>query len=417
MKLRLDQHMKKLLLISLGFVSILGFFGCATGPTRGSDPSSGEFSRKDALLKVEDLLKADAKIEVEDLPLDENEKANLISEVTRKSRRNIPIEINEQVEDWIAFFTTRGRERFNRYLSRGSEYRETVVRILRENRIPEDLYYLALIESGFVVNARSHQQAVGMWQFIRPTARRYGLRVNRHIDDRKDPIRSTKAAARYLKDLHGMFGSWHLAMAAYNAGEGRIMGAIRKGKTRDFWTLVERGVLPKETMHYVPKFLAALIIGENPRKYGFDPVDRRDYPRLAEVRVPASVRFSDLARVTSVSYAELKKLNPHYARAATPRSPASSKIWVPQTNLKEFSYKKLKRLRSSEPAREVAIHSANAGYGVNKKSSYHRVRRGENLRMIAERYKVSVKKLKRANRLGSSMLQAGQYLKVPQRSI
>lgn len=160
---------------------------------------------------------------------------SIISE--RKVR--IPVELNEHVQRWITYFTERDRERFQRFLNRGQLYRDVVENVLEENDLPAELYYLAMIESGFRTDAHSHASAVGVWQFIPGTARRYGLRIDRYVDERRDPIRATEAAAKYLRDLYNVFGSWHLAMAAYNAGEIRVLRAVFKGRTRNFWELIK----------------------------------------------------------------------------------------------------------------------------------------------------------------------------------
>lgn len=162
-------------------------------------------------------------------------------------RMRIPVELNQHVQVWIEYFTTRDKERFQRFLDRGQPYRDVVENTLEENDLPAELYYLAMIESGFRTNALSHAKAVGVWQFIPGTARRYGLRIDRHVDERRDPIRATEAAAKYLRDLYNVFGSWHLAMAAYNAGEIRVLRAVFKGRTRNFWELIEAKTLPRVT--------------------------------------------------------------------------------------------------------------------------------------------------------------------------
>ena len=156
----------------------------------------------------------------------------------------IPLEINDKVEKWINYFTKKDRDRFQRFLNRGEKYRKMIQAVLADQGIPTDLYYLAMIESGFSVKARSHASAVGVWQFIRATGRRYGLKIDYYVDERQDPMRSTIAASLYLKDLHLVFNSWYLAMASYNAGESRIMGSIMKQSSRDFWQLVRKNALP-----------------------------------------------------------------------------------------------------------------------------------------------------------------------------
>ena len=191
------------------------------------------------------------------------------SQINSEELETIPIEINENVEVWIKYFQGRGRPHMERYLARSTRYEALMKKVLRDNKLPEDLFYIALIESGFTSNARSTASAVGYWQFIRGTGKRYKLDINKMIDERRDPVLATQAAAEYFKDLYKIFDSWYLSMAAYNVGEGRVLRAVKKYKTRDFWQLSKnKHALPKETDNYVPKYIAAKLIAKNPDKYG-----------------------------------------------------------------------------------------------------------------------------------------------------
>jgi hypothetical protein len=185
---------------------------------------------------------------------------------------DLPVEMNRSVEKWIDYFTGKGRDRFEHYLERSEFFIPFLKPILKNAKAPEDLVYLAMIESGFNNNARSHARAVGAWQFISATGRRYGLDVNWWVDERRDVEKSTIAAVQYLKELNAMFGSWHLAAAAYNAGEAKIGRAIKKYKTNDFWELCDKRYryLRPETKNYVPKLFAAAIIGHNRKQFGFE---------------------------------------------------------------------------------------------------------------------------------------------------
>ena len=239
---------------------------------------------------------------------------------------------NEKVKFWLDYFTGRGKERFQRYLNRGERLRDVVQSTLEESGVPNELYYLAMIESGFVTHAYSHARALGVWQFIRATGRRYGLEANYYIDERRDPIHATEAAIKYLTDLYNAFLSWELAIASYNSGELRVLRAIMDGKTRDYWEMSEQRLLPKETRNYVPKFIAANLIGRNPEKYGFiDPVQiqKETYPSVVAVEVPSPVRLSTIAKTAKVPLSELKEVNPHLRRGTTPPSRKAYEIWVP----------------------------------------------------------------------------------------
>jgi hypothetical protein len=180
-----------------------------------------------------------------------------------------PFTLNSRVLHWVDYFTGRGRQHFERYLERSELFIPYILPLLRENKMPEDLVYLAMIESGFNNMARSHAKAVGPWQFVSATGKRYGLMVNWWVDERRDTQKSTLAAIAYLKDLYAMFGSWELAASAYNAGEGKIARAIRRYGTQDFWALARHRYLRAETRDYVPKIIAAAIVAKNRTQFGF----------------------------------------------------------------------------------------------------------------------------------------------------
>jgi len=320
-------------------------------------------------------------------------------------KHEVPFEFNQKVADWIRYFSQNDRERFQRFLDRGEPYRETVENILEENHVPVDLYYLGLIESGFNFRAKSHASAVGVWQFIRSTGRIYGLDVDPYIDERKDPIRATEAAARHLRDLHREFHSWYLAMAAYNAGPGRIRGAVRRGRTDDFWELVRKRVLPRETMDYVPKFLAARYIGENPDLFAFYLNEEKKYPNVELVKVPSPIRFSSIEKICEIPSGTLEFVNPHYLRGYTHPGQKTDEIWVPEEDVKlvQSHFTNLKRavihVRSIRSRRK---------WGV----PVYVVRRGDSLFKIAHRRGLSVAYLKRVNGLRSSRVYPGQHLKL-----
>lgn len=240
----------------------------------------------------------------------------------------IPAESNREVLRWVRYFTGRDRQRFARFMARGAFYKTLIQDILLENGVPSEMYYLAMIESGFARGARSSAKAVGVWQFMPATAKLYGLRVDREIDERLDIIRSSRAAAHMLKDLHREFGSWYLAMAAYNCGVGRVRSAIRKTRTHDFWRLAYRDALPDETANYIPKFQAAMSIARNPEKYGFQRLTNYDFPLLQRVRMPGRMGIGEIARRRGLSVKTIASLNPHLLNARTPIAPYD--VWVPR---------------------------------------------------------------------------------------
>ena len=192
-----------------------------------------------------------------------------------------PITVNSRVEHWIDYFCGRGRPYFQKYLERSEFFIPYIVPVLKQNGLPQDLVYLAMIESGFNNLARSHAKAVGPWQFISATGMRYGLNVNWWIDERRDIEKSTLAAAQYLKDLYQMFQSWELAAAAYNAGEAKVARAVQRFGTRDFWAIARHPFLRQETRDYVPKIIAAALISKNRAQFGF--ADQKVHPGAGEV--------------------------------------------------------------------------------------------------------------------------------------
>jgi len=330
-------------------------------------------------------------------------------EISHATTEQIPMEINAAVEGWIEYFTAKDSDRFRRFMERGEKYKPMITAVLKDQGIPTEIYYQAMIESGFSTHATSTASAVGIWQFIRPTGQRYGLRVDSYVDERRDPMRATIAAALYLKDLHNVFQSWYLAMAAYNAGESRIMGAIMRAKTRDFWEMVRRDALPSETMNYIPKFLAASIIGHNPRKYGFEDIATQMMPSLSPVSVAAPVRLADIASTSGVSLEMLKEFNPHLLRGVTPPGASTYKIWVPkdQAGMVEKQLDKIAALRLRNlPAATVA------GTSSSGKPASVLVRRGDTLAGISRTYNVPVSTLRRINRINNNRLYVGTRIKL-----
>jgi len=222
------------------------------------------------------------------------------------------------VHKYINIFTTKNKKTFTKWLQESGKYIDTIKEILKQEGLPEELAYLPLIESGFNTSVKSYKNAVGPWQFISSTAKQYGLKINYWIDERRDPEKSTRAAARYLKNLYKMFGSWELALASYNAGEGKIQKAIKELNTNNYWKILTSEYLKKETQNYVAKFIAAGIIASNPEEYGFDEVDIHPPLKYEKIKIkkPASISF--IAKCADVSESVIKELNPELKRWCTP---------------------------------------------------------------------------------------------------
>jgi len=208
---------------------------------------------------------------------------------------------------------------FSGALSRSGKYVPRMISILEKEGVPTELVYLPLIESGYRNQAVSPAGAVGPWQFIPGTGRRYGLRIDSYVDERRDPVKSTRAAARYLRDLHDMFGDWHLSLAAYNTGEGRISRILASGLAADFWEMSENGYLYRETEAYVPEFLAAVQIADDPEAHGFDSPEWETI-EYDVVSLKSSIQLATIARLCRVSAQEVRDLNPALTRGVVPPS-------------------------------------------------------------------------------------------------
>jgi len=250
-------------------------------------------------------------------------------------RAQIPVVLNQPVKGYLRHFSSSGKANFQATLARSGRYLAMMRRILKEHGLPPELVYLALIESGFNPYARSPAEAVGPWQFIEGTARRYGLKVNGQVDERRDPEKSTRAAARYLKDLYRQFGCWYLAAAGYNAGEKRVEGAVRRTASQDFWTLAQKGQLPKETCNYVPQFIAAALIALNPERYGFTQIAYQKPLAYEGVKLPGNTDLRQFAEGLDISLEDIRELNPELKGWVTPAVPGEYILKVPLHTKKE----------------------------------------------------------------------------------
>ncbi|MBX3039754.1 MAG: transglycosylase SLT domain-containing protein [Bdellovibrionaceae bacterium] len=243
---------------------------------------------------------------------------------------DLPVTYNKKVSKWINYFQTRGQTWFREWLERSTRYMPFIQKELKEAGLPTDLAYMVMIESGFSFQATSIASAVGPWQFIEPTGVRYGLTRSWWLDERRDLMKSTRAAIRYLKDLHKEFGSWYLVAASYNMGENGLRGRIKKYKTKDYWQLVRAGALPAETQEYVPKILAAMLISKAPNMYGFRDLERRDSYEYEIISVPGGTDLNDLADHIGVTRKALKDLNAELVLGYIPRQVEKHMIRLPR---------------------------------------------------------------------------------------
>jgi len=243
---------------------------------------------------------------------------------------DLPITDNNKVRFWVNYYQKNGRLWFKRWIERSHRYIPRMRSHLRQQGLPQDLAYLAMIESGFLPHAISEAAAVGYWQFIKPTAHRYGLRVSWWIDERRDFIKSTQAAASYLSDLYKMFQSWYLTAAAYNMGERRLSKLIKRHKTDNFWVLSKKRDFPKETREYIPKLIAAVLISKAPRLYGFYGVKPKQPYSYEYFFVPGGTDLHKLSKYLKVNKKVLEKLNPELIHGFIPRFVSSHRIRIPK---------------------------------------------------------------------------------------
>jgi membrane-bound lytic murein transglycosylase D len=325
---------------------------------------------------------------------DAGTKAKAEAEV-KNTHSDLPLMMTDQVAGYIAYFSNRGRGVFERAFARSGRYRSMMLPILKEEGVPQDLIYLAQAESGFHPLAVSRVGARGIWQFMASRARGYGLSHNMYVDDRQDPEKSTRAAARHLKDLYNQFGDWYLAMAAYNSGPGTVQAAVKRTGYADFWELYNRNVLPKETKNYVPIILAVTIMAKNPSQYGLDDVvmDKpADYDTVT-INYPVDLRL--VADCIGSTSSELEDLNPSLLRMSTPRT-GSFQLHLPAGTKDQY---------------ETAIASIPADMRLWWR--YHTVQSGDTVASLAREYHTTAKKIEEANHLDGPELEADAHLVIP----
>jgi membrane-bound lytic murein transglycosylase D len=316
---------------------------------------------------------------------------------------NVPIVIDSSVQSHIRYFNTSIRNRFEQWLVRLSRYRPLVENIFTEFHLPSDLVYLSLVESGFNPYAYSRAKATGPWQFMKGTAKLYGLRVDAYVDERRDPIKSTVAAARYLRDLYDLFGAWPLAMAAYNAGEGKVMRALQKARAESFTDISKTRLIRRETKEYVPRFMAATIIAKNPDRYGF-PQEASEPHQFEEVVVTRPLHFHAIANATGVAYTELRLLNPELRRDATPPGDDAYLLKVP-VGTKAKVEQLLDRIPTYKFPPQAKSQFASAG-----SSRWYKVRVGDTLEKVSRRFRIPLKTLKTRNNLTGPTIRPGDFL-------
>jgi membrane-bound lytic murein transglycosylase D len=388
----------------------------ATPDVSGADEPEPAGTEADPEVAADAEVVADAEVatdddvqaaeEVEPSPLDElPETAPEVSPSTLEKDKqlvaeafptfDIPMVLNTQVVAYIEYFSTRHKEFFSASLVRSGRYVAAFQSVFEQAGIPTDLVYMAHVESAFKTNAYSRAKAKGIYQFIAATGRRYGLRIDSWVDERSDPVKSAHAAAAYLKDLHGMFGDWYLALAAYNAGEGKIQRSLAKTKKDDFWSLASTRSLRAETRNYVPAILAATLIAKQPAKFGFEV--SLDPPFVSDVvGIEGQTDLRILARLADVDPETLRQLNPQLRRGMTPPG-ATTDVHVP-VGLGAS----LAQAYATLPVADRLVLAR------------HQVGKGESVAIIARHYGVTSTAISNANRLGkNASVRPGQELIIP----
>jgi membrane-bound lytic murein transglycosylase D len=319
-------------------------------------------------------------------PVSEAERpATLVAPVSPKPTAAYRVHLNEHVRFFLDRFQTGYRRAVvESWLARSGRYLPMILDVFQQKGLPEELVFTAMIESGFNPVAVSHAGAKGLWQFMAPTARLYGLRVDRWLDERLDPEKSTVAAANYLRDLYTVFGSWDLAQAAYNTGEVRVQQAIQRTGSRDFWRLHRSPLLLEETKNFVPAIHAATLIGRQPERYGFTVIPEEPL-RYEQVTVPKGSRLARLAVLSGVPLRDLESLNPELRQKQTPPD-ATYELKVPLGAAATVQL----ALELDAAPRKIAPAPA---------ASVHVVKAGDTVWRIAWQYGVSPKQLARWNGL------------------
>lgn len=356
------------------------------------------------------------------------------------SRNFLALKKTQRMQFWVEFFTKKDRARFQRFLNNGEEYRHHIEEILASYGLPRELYFVGLIESGYYLGARSHASAVGPWQFIRGTGKRYGLKISSELDERLDLFKSTKAAATFFRDLHNIFSSWELALSAYNAGENGMIRRIMKHNTRDYYKLSKNKQIPTETINYVPKVLAAMHVVNNAEKYGFIlPKKKFRLFDLTELRaIKRNTSLKAVAERLSIDLKLLRKLNPELKQNSTPRFVSgnymlrvpTSKYSYRLENLaapiaslplldKPESRKEMNRRTAAIISKKVTSRLANSKkitspkVKITKSPIIYKVRSGDNLTDLARIFNLKVSKIKTVNNLKRGKIQIGQRIVLP----
>ena len=376
-----------------------------------------ELSNSDLFFQMsEDVAATPTDVDYSELPTE------VLKERLRKLNEKTPfnVEYNPVLEQVIKSFLKNRRSSLERLMSLSDYYFPMFEQEMSNQKIPLEMKYLAIIESALNPKARSRAGATGLWQFMYATGKSYGLEVNNYVDERSDPVRSTKAAAKYLNELYKIFGDWDLTLAAYNSGPGNVTKAIRRsnGKT-NYWNL--RPYLPRETAGYVPAFLATLYIFEYAKEHGFKPQKRANHLFQTDtIRVKEAIPFKDIAEITGMDVQDIQFFNPSYQLDVVPYVEGRNyAVRLPISEIGKFvaneqaiyNYLNEQKAQREQILPEGAKGEQYAG-GKSTKKTIYTVKKGDNLGKIASRHGVSINNLKRWNRMKSNKVRVGQRLSI-----
>lgn len=326
---------------------------------------------------------------VDEITVDESKFLGFIMPKT-----TIPMELNDEVKKFITYFSTRHKSHFQRYLKRAEFYFPMVERVIAEEGMPPEIINLAIVESGVNPHAHSRANALGMWQFIKPTGKMYDLEGNQWFDERRNLEKSTRASMRFLKSLYETYGDWYLALSAYNAGGGKVNRSIKQAKSKDFWKV--RKYFRRETKEYAPRFVAATIIAMNPERFGFEPMREKEPIAIAKFPVPQGIALSTIAQYSRISLDTLVLLNPELIKGMTPPAYDNYPLVVP-----------------AERVGDLEIGLTHLPPSERKYFFVHKARGGESVKALAKKHQVDANQLYAFNGLKRWTLQKGAVLMIP----
>lgn len=387
----------RLYITSLSFLLIVA--GCSThqNTTTQNPSTAGSSLIESEMTNVEDEICLNAELQkLQEAGNWSIQKNQSINKAETNVTYDFPIILTPQVEMYLELIQTKQRRQFARWLEKSGKYLPMMLAELEKAGLPRDLAYLAMIESGYSQTAYSRAKAVGLWQFMKGTGKHCGLTINSYVDERRDALKSTKAAAVYLSELYNQFNDWHLAVAAYNAGPGKVRYGLKKYNVDNFWALADKKYLRLETKRYVPKLIATIMIAKDPEKYGFTSLSYHPPIQYDTIRVGPGLPLDAVAAIAETDPKEIKMLNLELKKGRIPNNVAEYSVNVPYGK-KQLAEANLPRLHSM----------VTTGYKT------HIVRKGESVQAISKRYNINTTTLAKVNKLKGTSLPNGKRLKIP----